>query len=240
MFYASRVFAENFGWVGFGFLAVCFLYKINPNPRKNDVAVGKSGAQMPLITPIVSWVGLAVSWEVRRFHNSTWMFSNPTYIWYIANTLLFGERGLTPALDWPPRAVLRQILGKSYPISLDPMWIAHYYLQTQALITDGEELPNIFGSDVYCILLFANPSTYHWRGGATQYILIRRVLHIIIFKPKHFSLMRRSYPICLHPMRTENYDLQAQTFLTDGGGAARYLLDPICMFWTNIIRWIPR
>ena len=71
MFYASRVFAENFGWVGFGFLAVCFLYKINPNPRKNDVAVGKSGAQMPLITPIVSWVGLAVSWEVRRFHNST-------------------------------------------------------------------------------------------------------------------------------------------------------------------------
>ena len=29
----NRVFAENvFGWVGF--LAVCFLYKINPNPRK--------------------------------------------------------------------------------------------------------------------------------------------------------------------------------------------------------------
>ena len=29
----TRVFAEKFGWVGF--LVVCFLYKINPNSRKN-------------------------------------------------------------------------------------------------------------------------------------------------------------------------------------------------------------
>ena len=29
----KRVFAEEFGWVGF--LAVCFLYKINPNLTKN-------------------------------------------------------------------------------------------------------------------------------------------------------------------------------------------------------------
>ena len=28
----GRVFAENFGWGGF--LVVCFLYKINPNPRR--------------------------------------------------------------------------------------------------------------------------------------------------------------------------------------------------------------
>ena len=90
-------------------------------------------------------------------------------------------------------------------------------------VTDGEELPNIFGSDVYCILLSANPSTYHRWGGATQYLWIRCVLHFIIVKPKHFSLMGRSYPISLDPICMAYYYLQARTFAIDGGGATQYL-----------------
>ena len=41
----NRVFAENFGWVGF--LAVCFLYKINPNPRKK--CLWEKVAQLPFL-----------------------------------------------------------------------------------------------------------------------------------------------------------------------------------------------
>ena len=40
------VFSDNFGWVGF--LVVCFLYKINPNPRK-IVCCGKKVTQVPLL-----------------------------------------------------------------------------------------------------------------------------------------------------------------------------------------------
>ena len=42
----NRVFADDFGWVGF--LVVCLLYKTNPNPRKKIFAVGKSGPRASL------------------------------------------------------------------------------------------------------------------------------------------------------------------------------------------------
>ena len=74
----STVFAENVVWVKF--LVVCFLYKINPNPRKNTCG-GKKVAQMPLLK--FSWGGLlALGWGVRRFRTNIYMFmfSNPTKI----------------------------------------------------------------------------------------------------------------------------------------------------------------
>ena len=69
-----RVFAEKFGWVGF--LVVCFLYKINRNPRE-IIFWGKKGHKCHFLT-YFSWVGLALGWGVRRFHNNICMFSNPT------------------------------------------------------------------------------------------------------------------------------------------------------------------
>ena len=44
----SRVFADKFGWVRF--LAVCFLYKTDPNPTKSYLLWGKKVAQMPRLT----------------------------------------------------------------------------------------------------------------------------------------------------------------------------------------------
>ena len=54
------VFTEKFGWVGF--LAVCCLDEINPNPRKN-ICCGKTWPQMSLLTYFLPWVGLAVGWR---------------------------------------------------------------------------------------------------------------------------------------------------------------------------------
>ena len=52
------------------------LHKINPNPRKNNCC----GKKWPKChsKPIFSWVGLALGWGVRRFHNVIYMFSDPT------------------------------------------------------------------------------------------------------------------------------------------------------------------
>ena len=48
----------EFGWVGF--LVVCFLYNISPNPRK-IICWGKKVAQMPLLTQfLLDWVGLGL------------------------------------------------------------------------------------------------------------------------------------------------------------------------------------
>ena len=62
--------------LGFLYLVVCFLYRTNPNPRKL-FAVGKSGPNATF-TPNFSWVGLALGWGVRRFHNNIDIFPNPT------------------------------------------------------------------------------------------------------------------------------------------------------------------
>ena len=55
-----------------GFLAVCFLYKINPNQRK----IACRGKKLPKchFSPIFSWVGLALGWVVRRFHTIIYTF----------------------------------------------------------------------------------------------------------------------------------------------------------------------
>ena len=44
--------AGNLVWAGF--LVFCFLYKINPNPRKNIRSRGKSETQMPLFN-LIFW-----------------------------------------------------------------------------------------------------------------------------------------------------------------------------------------
>ena len=52
----------------------CFLYKINPNPRK-IICSGEKVAQMPLLTNF--FLGLSwprVFWGVRRFHNNIYDF----------------------------------------------------------------------------------------------------------------------------------------------------------------------
>ena len=70
----NRVFAENL--VGLGFLWSVFLYKTNPNPRKN-ICCEKKWPKCHF-WPHFSWVGLALGWTVRRFHNIICMFFNPT------------------------------------------------------------------------------------------------------------------------------------------------------------------
>ena len=64
----------EFGRVGC--LVVCFLYKLNPNPRK-IICCGTNWPKMPIST-YFSWVGLALAWGVRRFHLNTNMFSDTT------------------------------------------------------------------------------------------------------------------------------------------------------------------
>ena len=87
---------------------------------------------------------------------------------------------------------------RSDSIFLHPMLIASCYLQAHLTALLTEELPNIFASNVYCILLLQAHLTA--LRGATQYICIRCVLHIVICKPiwRRYSL--RSYPTYLHPM----------------------------------------
>ena len=51
------MFAEKFGRVGFP--VVCFLHKINPNPRKNTCS-GDKVAQMPFLTYF--WGGSGWPW----------------------------------------------------------------------------------------------------------------------------------------------------------------------------------
>ena len=79
----TRGFAENS--VGFGFLVVCFLYKINRtnlNPRKiTCCGKKKRGAQNATFSPIFSWGWVRLGlWGVRRFHDNIYMFSNPTEV----------------------------------------------------------------------------------------------------------------------------------------------------------------
>ena len=81
-----RVFAENL--TGFGVLRVCFLYKTNPNPRKKSFCCGKRRPKCHFSTELFSGVGLALGWGVRRFHNNIYIVSEPSRIWYIANTLV--------------------------------------------------------------------------------------------------------------------------------------------------------
>ena len=66
----------EFGWVGF--LVVCFLYKINPNPPKMICCGEKSGPNATFFNLI--FLGLGWPWvgECRRFHNTNFMFSDPT------------------------------------------------------------------------------------------------------------------------------------------------------------------
>ena len=73
----SKVFAENFGWVGF--LVVCFLYETTPNPPRN-IGCGKKSGQIATFD-LIFFLGLGWPWvgEFRRFHYNIYsMFSNPT------------------------------------------------------------------------------------------------------------------------------------------------------------------
>ena len=65
----------EFGWVGF--LAVCSLSKINPNPRQNTYC-GKRWPRCHFEPMPFLGVGLALGWRVRRFTNNIYMLSHPT------------------------------------------------------------------------------------------------------------------------------------------------------------------
>ena len=75
----------EFGLVGF--LAVCFLHKINPNPTIYYLlaaATKKKVAQNATFKPSFSWVGLASGcWGVRRFHKNVYLVYvfQPNIIW---------------------------------------------------------------------------------------------------------------------------------------------------------------
>ena len=84
--YNIRVFLEKFGWVGF--LAVYFLYQINPKPLQNYVLWGKKWPPDATFNLLLrsnnsfSWFGLALGWGVRRFHikSNISVFFNPTQL----------------------------------------------------------------------------------------------------------------------------------------------------------------
>ena len=67
--------------IGLGpvYLAVCFLYKSNPNPRKKQLLCEKSGPNATF-EPNFDRVGLALDWrKFRRFHSIIFfIFSDPT------------------------------------------------------------------------------------------------------------------------------------------------------------------
>ena len=92
------------------FLVVCFVYKTNPDPRKLFAHRGKVD-QMPLENLICLGVGLALGWGVRRFHNNIYYVFQPNIIWYIVNTIVFGDACARPCfwrnlgLDNRPRRV---------------------------------------------------------------------------------------------------------------------------------------
>ena len=67
--------AGNLVWAGF--LVFCFLYKINPNPRKN-ICCGEKSSPNATFTLIFSRVRLALGGGVRRFHDNLYMLSNTT------------------------------------------------------------------------------------------------------------------------------------------------------------------
>ena len=72
--------------LSWGFLSVSYIKSIPTHAK--ILAVGESGGPNATFNLCFSWVGLAVGWGVRRFHNNVDMFSNPTEIGtkYIANS----------------------------------------------------------------------------------------------------------------------------------------------------------
>ena len=72
------VFAEDL--VGLGFLQFCFLCKTNPNLTKNYLLWEKGGPNATF-KPIFSWVGLALGWDIRRFHTDILSFFQPNRTW---------------------------------------------------------------------------------------------------------------------------------------------------------------
>ena len=72
----NRVFAEDL--VGLAFLqSVSYIKPIPTHTRK--YLLWEKVAHMPrFFLPIFSWVGLALGWGVRRFHDNIYTFSNPT------------------------------------------------------------------------------------------------------------------------------------------------------------------
>ena len=79
-----RVFAENL--IGLGFLqSVSYIAPIPTHEKM--FAVGKRGPNATFNLFFLGVIGLVLGWGVRRFHNNTYMFSQPNRIRKIANTL---------------------------------------------------------------------------------------------------------------------------------------------------------
>ena len=73
---------EELGWVGF--LVVCFLHKINPNPRKNIIC-GRKWPKCHFL-PNFSWLGWPWVGEARRFHIAFTRFpTQQNLVFYIIN-----------------------------------------------------------------------------------------------------------------------------------------------------------
>ena len=146
-------------------------------------------------------------------HSSALNWGDTVYLHPMCFAYCYLRAHLTALFNWGAtqyfciRCLLRLVICKpiwrrsslrSYPIYLHPMCIAYCYCKP--IWRRSEELPNIFASDVYCILLFASPfdDATHW--GATQHICIQCVLHIVIASPLDGAPQLRRYPIYLHPM----------------------------------------
>ena len=64
-------------WLGWVPCSLLPIHNQIPGHKHNHFAVGKSGPNTTF-NLILSWVGLALGWGVRRFHNNIYMFSSPT------------------------------------------------------------------------------------------------------------------------------------------------------------------
>ena len=61
----------EFGWGRF--LVVCFLYKTNPNPRKN-ILLWEKVAQIATFNLVFLGLGWSLGWGVRRLRNNIFMY----------------------------------------------------------------------------------------------------------------------------------------------------------------------
>ena len=84
---------------------------------------------MPLLT-YFSWVGLALGWGVRRFHDNIYMFSNPTEFGtseYIVNTLMIDAMADATVQECPVRP---KYLGEKVLVPLSRSTCRNYCTAT--------------------------------------------------------------------------------------------------------------
>ena len=106
------MFAEDFGWVNF--LVVCFLYKINPNPRKNVCCGGKSGpnATFDLCTFSRVGVGLGFAESVG--------FINNTHVFQTRHNLVKNRKHPNESINQPTNELVNYSINQSNHLTNQP------------------------------------------------------------------------------------------------------------------------